>query len=331
MKIDIKKPCSYSSTIAEQDLASGVGAKQLPTTRIPLKKNVWMMAAAAALIAVPLGGLGFSSLTSQAAEANGAGNTAEAIAEKDSSTTSEFTNTTDTPASVKKNATAQDAAQSDAKATTDATATGSAVEPTTTPAQPTVQDNGATVDSGQSYGGGESDYGYSGGGEGEYVSSTTTSTTTTTTNGKGETLSGNRPSNFAPANNMNSQESLLARDIFNSYNDYRASKGLPRLQWSDDCANMAYACSTGCSSQGKLVHGLGLGGNDDYYSDILQYSSWKKTGAECVDSWAGSNGHRKMMQCDNATMAGVGVYQNASGTWYYTIVYDWDTSNQSGC
>ena len=130
---------------------------------------------------------------------------------------------------------------------------------------------------------------------------------------------------------MNDKEMQLARAIFDSYNNYRASKGLPTLPWSDVCANMAYGSSTGCSAHNQLIHRLGIPTYvQNHYSDILQYSTWKMEADEAVSKWIASDGHRKMMQCDNAHNAGVGVYQNDTGKWFYTIVYDFEWCNQSG-
>ena len=133
------------------------------------------------------------------------------------------------------------------------------------------------------------------------------------------------------AHSMNGEEMAVARDIVNAYNDYRASKGLARVAWDDDCANMGYASASGCAAQGKLVHRLGISGHvQNVFSDILQYSSWKMNGAEAVEKWRNSTGHRKMMQCDSANRAGVGVFKNSDGRWYYAIVYNFSGSNQSG-
>lgn len=138
------------------------------------------------------------------------------------------------------------------------------------------------------------------------------------------------PFSGAAQHSMNAAEMAEARQIFDAYNQYRASKGLPQVAWSDDCANMAFGSATGCAASGNLTHKLGIpGGVQSNYSDILQYSTWKMSGNEAVQRWVQSNGHRKMMQCETSQVAGVGVYNNG-GTWYYAIVYNFQGTNQSG-
>ena len=138
------------------------------------------------------------------------------------------------------------------------------------------------------------------------------------------------PASGAASQQMNKEELNLAYQIFNAYNDYRASKGLSRVGWSDDCANMAWGSATGCASIHNLKHRLGIpSAVQNNYSDILQYSTWKMTASEAVQRWSQSDGHRRMMQCDSATVAGVACY-NDNGTWYYVIVYNFNGCNQSG-
>lgn len=135
------------------------------------------------------------------------------------------------------------------------------------------------------------------------------------------------------ANNtsMSAEEYAVARSIFDAYNAYRSSKGLPVAVWSDDCAKMAYNSATKCSSRGALIHRLGIpAAQQNQYSDILQYSTWKMTGNEAVQAWKNSTKHRKMMQCDTTTKAGVGVFKNSQGVWYYAIVYDFQGYNYGG-
>lgn len=134
---------------------------------------------------------------------------------------------------------------------------------------------------------------------------------------------------------MNAVEYATAREIFNAYNDYRRSKGLSMVVWSDECANMAFNSAQGNAAKGygvrgKLVHKLGIpAAKQGNHSDILQYATWKMKGAEAVNRWSQSDRHRKMMQCPSAKKAAVGVYNNG-GTWYYAIVYDFQGYNYGG-
>ena len=138
------------------------------------------------------------------------------------------------------------------------------------------------------------------------------------------------PSSGAAQNAMTGDELAEAHEIFNSYNSWRASRGLSPLSWSDDCANMAYGSATGCAARGQLVHRLGIpSGVQNTYSDILQYSTWRMSGSDAVNRWANSTGHRKQMQCDSATQAAVAAFNN-NGTWYYAVVYNFSGCNQSG-
>lgn len=138
------------------------------------------------------------------------------------------------------------------------------------------------------------------------------------------------PFSGAAQHSMTPEELAEAHQIFDSYNNYRASKGLSRVAWSDDCANMAFGSATGCAASGHLTHRLGIpAGVQLNYSDILQYSTWKMKGADAVHRWSQSDGHRMMMQCETAQVAGVAAYNNG-GTWYYAIVYNFSGTNQNG-
>lgn len=139
------------------------------------------------------------------------------------------------------------------------------------------------------------------------------------------------PASGAPRHSMSSEENEVAHQIFDAYNNYRASKGLQRVAWSDDCANMAYGSATGCAASGTLKHRLGIpGAVQGNYSDILQYSTWKMSGNEAVQRWSTSDGHRKMMQCSSTGVGGVAAYKDANGIWYYAIVYNFQGTNQGG-
>lgn len=135
----------------------------------------------------------------------------------------------------------------------------------------------------------------------------------------------------SPAQRQLSEEEQLAREIFNAYNDYRASRGLGRVSWSDSCASMATSSASGCASRQTLTHRLGIPSNlQGSYSDVLQYASWKMSGSEAVNNWINSTGHRKQMQCGSATEAGVGVVRASNGYWYIALVYNFSGSNQGG-
>lgn len=130
---------------------------------------------------------------------------------------------------------------------------------------------------------------------------------------------------------MNSEQYTLARQIFDDYNNYRASKGLSRVAWDNSYANMAYNSAKGCASRGKLVHNLGIPANQrGNHSDILQYTTWKGEANDLVQRWKASDGHRKMMQCTSVKKAAVGVYKASNGVWYYAIVYDFKGTNHNG-
>ena len=130
---------------------------------------------------------------------------------------------------------------------------------------------------------------------------------------------------------MNSEQYTLAKQIFDSYNNYRSSKGLAKVTWDDSYANMAYNSAKGCASRGALVHNLGIPANQrGNHSDILQYTTWKGEANDLVQRWKASDGHRKMMQCTSAKKAAVGVYKASNGVWYYAIVYDWRGTNHNG-
>ena len=129
---------------------------------------------------------------------------------------------------------------------------------------------------------------------------------------------------------MTADELSFSHAIFDEYNNWRAARGLPRVAWSEDCANMAYGSAKGCASQGQLIHRLGIPGQyQNSFSDILQFASWKMTPQEAITSWEQSDGHRKMMQCNTTSHAAVGAF-NDNGEWYFAIVYDFVGTNYAG-
>ena len=171
--------------------------------------------------------------------------------------------------------------------------------------------------------------------EADVITTTTTSTTYNVTIDGQTTTSSTAPTKTTPSttpNSMSSDELAVAHEIFDAYNAFRSSRGLGNVSWSDNCANMAYSSSTQCAARGSLTHRLGIPASSQHcYSDILQYSSWRMSGDEAVNTWKNSTGHRKQMQCSSTTQAGVGVYYNSGdGRWYYTIVYDFSGTNVGG-
>lgn len=135
------------------------------------------------------------------------------------------------------------------------------------------------------------------------------------------------------AYDMNADEYAVAKDIFNAYNNYRASRGYNRVKFDGGLCSWGVRVAKHCASAGKLEPWIAKiqTSRTENFSDILQYSTWKMKGTEAVQRWSKSNGHRKMMQCASATKAGVGVYKDKSkGIWYYAIIYDYKGTNQSG-
>ena len=118
-----------------------------------------------------------------------------------------------------------------------------------------------------------------------------------------------------------------AVQIFNAYNDYRASVGLGRVTWNESYYAIAQACSQKCSARNELVHKLGIPANQQtYISDILQYASWKKIPAEAIERWKNSTNHRQQMKCPTAKQGAVAAYYDGN-RWWYTIVYDFVGQN----
>lgn len=132
----------------------------------------------------------------------------------------------------------------------------------------------------------------------------------------------------APSNaGMNDNELNVAQDIFNRYNEWRASNGLPTTYWDNTCAEMAVNSAKGCAGNRKLIHRLGIPGDLQYhYSDILQYASWRITGTDAINRWSGSGGHAAQMRCTTAQGAACGVYEE-NGIYWVAIVYTFDGCN----
>jgi uncharacterized protein YkwD len=126
---------------------------------------------------------------------------------------------------------------------------------------------------------------------------------------------------------MTGDELAMAQEIFNCYNDWRASQGLNRTQWDGTCCDMAMGSSKGCAARRKLVHRLGIPGElQTSYSDILQYASWRMTGDEAIQRWGASSGHAAQMRCPTAQNAAVAVYQE-NGIYWFAIVYTFQGTN----
>lgn len=119
----------------------------------------------------------------------------------------------------------------------------------------------------------------------------------------------------------------VARDVFDAYNNYRASRGLNRVGWDENCANIALQSCRNCSARGALQHRTAIAAGSNL-SDILRYATWKESGQEAVDKWKTSTGHDRMMRCPSTTKAGVGVWFDGTRYWY-TIVYNFSGCNQA--
>lgn len=137
-----------------------------------------------------------------------------------------------------------------------------------------------------------------------------------------------------PAASKAGNDAALARSIFDAYNNYRASKGLKKLAWSASYATLAEKSAKANADRGLGPNGKTLqhrlGGLPANCSDILQYTSYKDSAQSLVNRWSASTGHRKMMQCTTATMAGVSAYKASNGLWYYAIVYNFTGANWGG-
>lgn len=145
------------------------------------------------------------------------------------------------------------------------------------------------------------------------------------TSGSTNTITNNR-------DQMTAEELATARQIFDAYNNYRASKNLSKVTWDDTYASWAFDSAKKNVGKNPLQHGLGIPSSQRAnHSDILQFATWKMGGSEAVSRWQTSDGHRKMMQCTSVKRAAVGVFKdNNTGYWYYAIVYDFTGSNQGG-
>lgn len=128
---------------------------------------------------------------------------------------------------------------------------------------------------------------------------------------------------------MTEQERETAYSIWKSYCEFRSSKGVPAVTWSDYCARLAFNTAKACSQIGRMQHKIAIPeGQRMTYSDILQYATWRKAGPEAIQKWYDSEGHHRMMRNDHGTTeAGVGVYFDGA-KWWYVIVYNFNGCNQ---
>ena len=128
---------------------------------------------------------------------------------------------------------------------------------------------------------------------------------------------------------MTKDERETADSIWNSYCSFRASKGVPAVTWSRYCTQLACNTAKACSQAGGLQHKIAIPQDKQLtYSDILQYATWRKSGAEAIQKWYESEGHHRMMRNDHSTTeAGVGVHFDGT-KWWYVIVYNFSGKNQ---
>lgn len=135
------------------------------------------------------------------------------------------------------------------------------------------------------------------------------------------------PAATAGTAGMSGDDLAMAQEIFDRYNDWRASQGLPRTTWDGTACDMAMGSAKGCASRRKLVHRLGIPGElQTSYSDILQYASWRMSGDEAIQRWANSSGHAAQMRCPTAQNAACAVYQE-NGIYWFAIVYTFQGTN----
>ena len=127
---------------------------------------------------------------------------------------------------------------------------------------------------------------------------------------------------------MTKEERETADSVWNSYVSFRAQKGVPAVNRSDYCTQLAYNTAKACAQAGRMQHGIAIPQDKaTCYSDILQYATWRKAGPEAIDRWDKSEGHHRMMRNDNGTTeAGVGVYFDGT-KWWYVIVYNHSYKN----
>lgn len=143
-----------------------------------------------------------------------------------------------------------------------------------------------------------------------------------------ENLDGKEVTNF-----MKQLEDPYSMQIFSLINDYRVSKGLPRLKMSYDCQVVCLEHSTNMA-EGRVAFGHdGFDNRADWVSNAMEKKNpriWCNSSAEnvamnqstdpkkVVDQWLKSPGHRKNIENPSYTHAGLIAYRNAKGDYYYT-------------
>lgn len=119
-----------------------------------------------------------------------------------------------------------------------------------------------------------------------------------------------------------------AKKAFHNTNQFRAKKGLPKLEWNQKIAEIARVHSIDMAS-GRVEFGHdGFSARMDSFpgrargaaENVYWCTHEDDLGRRAVDSWIGSPGHYKNL-VGNYNVCGIGVFQNDKGHWYITQLF----------
>lgn len=114
-------------------------------------------------------------------------------------------------------------------------------------------------------------------------------------------------------------------------NRYRAGYGLPPLDWHPILQAVAQSHAEDLARREVLSHGSGPN-NTDTVANRLEAAgyAWRFAGenvafgqqdaAQVMAAWHGSDGHRQLMQTDQATVYGIAMARNHIGPYWVLVL-----------
>lgn len=145
-----------------------------------------------------------------------------------------------------------------------------------------------------------------------------------------------RPANVKPPSVPRPSSSILQveRSTFDLMNAERASRGLPRLGWSEDLAQVARLHSMNMAANSFFSHQGQDGSMVDDRADLFGVRGWRAIGEniaymrgykdpeqKAVTSWLNSPSHRRNMLSQQWKEAAIGVAVGDDGAYYFTQVF----------
>ncbi|MDP3312669.1 CAP domain-containing protein [Lutibacter sp.] len=132
---------------------------------------------------------------------------------------------------------------------------------------------------------------------------------------------------FEKINETKQTYSNIELDIFELINNYRASKGLNRLEVLNIISSVALTHTSYMVSTGKVSHDNFASRNENLVENAKAISvgenvAYGFSSAEgVVNAWLNSEGHRKIIENENYTHFGISTEKNDKDRNYFTQMF----------